>query len=49
MAALTESGLHNHYEDRDSVGFFQMRLGIWDRGTYAGYPSLPQLQIQWPV
>jgi hypothetical protein len=48
MAALTESGLHNlSYGDRDSVGFFQMRLGIWDQGAYAGYPSNPQLQIQW--
>jgi cell wall-associated NlpC family hydrolase len=48
MAALTESGLRNlGYGDRDSVGFFQMRLGIWDQGQYAGYPSNPQLQIQW--
>jgi NlpC/P60 family protein len=48
MAALTESGLRNlSYGDRDSVGFFQMRLGIWDQGAYAGYPSNPQLQIQW--
>jgi hypothetical protein len=48
MAALTESGLRNlSYGDRDSVGFFQMRLGIWDEGAYAGYPSNPQLQIQW--
>jgi hypothetical protein len=48
MAALTESGLRNlSYGDRDSVGFFQMRLGIWDQGAYAGYSSNPQLQIQW--
>jgi cell wall-associated NlpC family hydrolase len=48
MAALTESGLRNlNYGDRDSVGFFQMRLGIWDEGPYAGYPDHPQLQIQW--
>jgi cell wall-associated NlpC family hydrolase len=48
MAALTESGLRNlNYGDRDSVGFFQMRLGIWDEGAYAGYPSNPELQIQW--
>jgi hypothetical protein len=48
MAALTESGLRNlSYGDRDSVGFFQMRLGIWDQGAYVGYPSNPQLQIQW--
>ncbi len=48
MAALTESGLHNlSYGDRDSVGFFQMRVGIWNQGAYAGYPSNPQLQIKW--
>jgi hypothetical protein len=48
MAALTESNLHNlSYGDRDSVGFFQMRVGIWDRGAYAGYPHHPELQIQW--
>jgi hypothetical protein len=48
MAALTESGLRNlNYGDRDSVGFFQMRLGIWDEGPYAGYPDHPELQIRW--
>jgi hypothetical protein len=48
MAALTESGLRNlSYGDRDSVGFFQMRVGIWDQGAYAGYPSNPELQMQW--
>jgi cell wall-associated NlpC family hydrolase len=48
MAALTESGLRNlTYGDRDSVGFFQMRLGIWNEGAYAGYPDHPDLQIQW--
>jgi cell wall-associated NlpC family hydrolase len=48
MAALTESGLRNlDYGDRDSVGFFQMRVGIWDQGAYTGYPTNPQLQLQW--
>ena len=48
MAALTESGLRNlSYGDRDSVGFFQMRLGIWNEGAYRGYPDHPDLQIQW--
>ena len=48
MASLTESGLRNlNYGDRDSVGFFQMRLGIWNEGAYAGYPDHPDLQIQW--
>jgi cell wall-associated NlpC family hydrolase len=48
MAALTESGLRNlPYGDRDSVGFFQMRTGIWDRGAYSGYPNHPGLQLRW--
>jgi NlpC/P60 family len=48
MAALTESGLRNvPYGDRDSVGFFQMREGIWDQGPYAGYIHRPRLQIKW--
>jgi len=33
--------------DRDSVGFFQMRHGIWNQGAYAGYPQRPQLQLKW--
>jgi hypothetical protein len=48
MASLVESTLHNlSYGDRDSVGFFQMRLGIWNTGSYAGYPARPELQLQW--
>jgi cell wall-associated NlpC family hydrolase len=48
MAALTESGLRNvAYGDRDSVGFFQMRQGIWDQGPYAGYLHRPGRQIKW--
>jgi hypothetical protein len=48
MASLVESTLHNlNYGDRDSVGFFQMRLGIWDNGAYAGYLQNPDLQIKW--
>lgn len=48
MAALTESGLRNlNYGDRDSVGFFQMRMGIWNQGPYTGYLQDPQLQIKW--
>jgi hypothetical protein len=48
MAALTESGLHNlGGGDRDSVGFFQMRVGIWNQGAYAGYPQNPDLQLKW--
>jgi len=48
MAALVESHLTNlNYGDADSVGFFQMRLGIWNSGDYAGYPGRPELQLKW--
>jgi hypothetical protein len=48
MAALVESGLHNiQGGDRDSIGFFQMRAGIWDSGAYAGFPHNPNLQLKW--
>jgi hypothetical protein len=48
MAALTESGLRDlNYGDADSVGFFQMRVGIWNTGDYAGYPDRPELQLDW--
>jgi len=50
MAALVESGLRNlPYGDADSVGFFQMRLSVWDHGEYAGYLARPDLQLQWFV
>jgi hypothetical protein len=48
MAALVESGLANlGGGDADSVGFFQMRVGIWNTGDYAGYPERPALQAKW--
>jgi hypothetical protein len=48
MAALVESGLKNlSGGDRDSVGFFQMRLGVWNQGEYAGYPEHAGLQLRW--
>jgi cell wall-associated NlpC family hydrolase len=48
MASLVESGLHNlSGGDRDSMGFFQMRSGIWDRGEYAGFSQNPELQMRW--
>ncbi|HWC26252.1 MAG TPA: hypothetical protein VG474_06670, partial [Solirubrobacteraceae bacterium] len=50
MAALVESNLRNlPYGDRDSVGYFQMRLGIWNRGAYEGYLARPELQLRWFV
>jgi cell wall-associated NlpC family hydrolase len=48
MAALVESNLRNlDHGHADSVGFFQMRVGIWNQGKYAGYPDKPQLQAEW--
>jgi hypothetical protein len=48
MASLVESGLANlKGGDADSVGFFQMRVGIWNNGDYAGYPERPELQAKW--
>jgi hypothetical protein len=48
MGALVASGLQNpSYGDRDEVGFFAMRMGIWNVGKYAGFPDHPELQLQW--
>ena len=48
MASLVESNLQNvNSGDADSVGFFQMRVGIWNQGIYAGYPDSPELQVKW--
>ena len=48
MASLVESGMTNiQGGDADSVGFFQMRVGIWNQGEYAGYPKKPELQVKW--
>ena len=48
MAALVESNLRNlPFGHADSVGFFQMRLGIWNTGTYEGYLARPELQLRW--
>src|SRR4051794_1381939 len=48
MAALVESNLANlNYGDADSVGFFQMRAGIWNQGAYVGYAQHPERQLDW--
>ncbi len=48
MASLVESGMKNlNFGHADSVGFFQMRVGIWNQGEYAGYPEKPELQMKW--
>jgi hypothetical protein len=40
MGALVESGVQNlPAGDADSAGFFQMRVSIWDKGNYAGFPG----------
>jgi hypothetical protein len=50
MAALVESGLTNlQTGDGDAVGYFGMRLSIWNGGQYAGYATNPPLQLQWFV
>ncbi len=48
MASLVESDLTNVQGGHaDSVGYFQMRVGIWNQGEYAGYPDKPELQVKW--
>ena len=48
MAALTESGLNNNACcDHDSLGYFQMRMSLWNHGPYAGYYENPVLQLRW--
>jgi hypothetical protein len=50
MAALPESELRNvPYGQDDSVGFFQMKQHLWDKGQYAGYLQNPELQLKWFV
>ncbi len=48
MASLQESSLRNlDHGDRDSVGYFQMRLRFWNQGPWKGYPDKPELQMKW--
>jgi cell wall-associated NlpC family hydrolase len=48
MTGLVESGMRNlDYGDADSVGYFQMRLGIWNHGAFRGYADDPRLQLKW--
>jgi hypothetical protein len=50
VAALVDSGLTNlHADGSDAVGYFQMRLPIWNTDKYAGYPDDPDLQLTWFV
>src|SRR5215471_518408 len=48
MASLVDAGLKNlSLGDTDAVGYFQMRVGIWNEGPYLGFPDHPALQLQW--
>jgi hypothetical protein len=48
MAALVDSGLRNLAQgDSTTAGYFQMRVDIWNKGDYAGFPDHPTLQLQW--
>lgn len=48
IAALVASNLTNAQAgDADEVGFFAMRLGIWNIGKYAGFADHPDLQLTW--
>ena len=49
MASLVESDIKNvKGGDADSAGFFQMRVGIWDKvAEYKGYRQDPNLQAKW--
>jgi cell wall-associated NlpC family hydrolase len=47
MAALVESNLHNdRFGDRDSLGYFQMRVSVW-AGLYPHFQDNPELQLKW--
>ena len=48
MAGLVESGFQNvQHGDADSLGYFQMRVSVWDKGSYAGFAHQPDLQLKW--
>ena len=48
MASLVESGVKNlNFGDADSVGFFQMRVGIWNQGATPATRDQPELQAKW--
>jgi hypothetical protein len=48
MAAIAETGVANvRSPDRRYVGYFQMDVQGWNRGSYRGYPRNPELQLRW--
>ena len=40
-------GTARHEAQRTRVGFFQMRVSVWNAGEYRGFPAKPQLQVKW--
>jgi hypothetical protein len=50
MGALVESSLSNLAQgDRDTAGYFQTRVAIWNKPPYQDFPQHPELQLQWFV
>jgi hypothetical protein len=48
MGALVESSLTNLPQaDRDTAGYFQTRVSVWDKPPYQDFPQHPELQLQW--
>ena len=48
MAALVESNLTNvNFGDADSLGYFQMRVSIWDKASTPASPTTPSKQVDW--
>src|SRR6185312_6025212 len=48
MGALVESSLNNLPQgDRDSAGYFQTRVAVWNKPPYQDFPQHPELQLQW--
>jgi hypothetical protein len=50
MGALVESSLTNLVQaDRDTAGYFQTRVSVWNKPPYQDFPQHPELQLQWFV
>jgi hypothetical protein len=48
MGALVESSLNNLPQaDRDTAGYFQTRVAVWNKPPYQDFPQHPELQLQW--
>ena len=50
MGALVESSLNNLPQaDRDTAGYFQTRVAVWNKPPYQDFPQHPELQLQWVI